>query len=169
MTVLSVDVGIRACGYCICEIRNIDIKVLKEGEIKPHQNLSLTQKLNYIFEGLKKEMMAYKIKAIVVEALYSHYRHPTTLGVLAQVRGVIALLAYKTGVDFLEYSTTRARKSLLGRGNVNSEQVKKMAESVMNRKFLSIHTADAFSLAVAFSHAQKLKDLRIGYSYDFKN
>ena len=159
MKVLGVDVGLRTCGYVIASVKNLEVSLVKEGQIKPDSRHALSQKLNQIFEELKKEIKEYRPEAIVVEKLYSHHRHPTTLGILAQVRGVVVLLAHQQGITLFEYSPTRARKSFLGRGNVNSQQVKKMAENVTGKKFKSLHTADAFSLIVAFSHAQKLNRL----------
>lgn len=159
MRILGIDVGLRTCGYVITAVKNLEVSLIKEGQIKPDSRLGLPQKLNHIFEELKKEVRKYRPEAIVVEKLYSHYRHPTTLGVLAQVRGVVVLLSDQEKIAFFEYSPTRARKSFLGRGNVNSQQVKKMAENVTGKKFKSLHTADAFSLAVAFSHDQKLNRL----------
>ena len=102
MEVLAVDVGIQVCGYVICDVKNLDIKLIKEGEIKPSRKQSLAQKLHYIFQKLEEEVDQFKIEAIIVETLYSHYRHPTTLGVLAQVRGVVALLSQQKEVGFLE-------------------------------------------------------------------
>ena len=157
MRVLAVDVGIRVCGYVLCKINGLDIELVKQGQLKPDSRQSLAKKINYIFEALEREILEDKPQAIIVEKLYSHYRHPTTLGVLAQVRGVIALLSCQRRVDFFEYSPTRARKSFLGRGSALSSQVKKMAENMTGKKFDSEHTADAFSLVVAFSHDQKLK------------
>jgi crossover junction endodeoxyribonuclease RuvC len=155
MKVLGVDVGLRICGYVLCDVRGLDVRLLKEGQIKPDPQRGFPQRLNHIFEELEKEIRVFSPQAIVVEKLYSHYRHPVTLKVLAEVRGVVALLSHRKGIDFFEYSSTRARKSFLGRGSVDSAQVKKMAENVTGKAFLSPHTADAFSLVVAFSHARK--------------
>jgi len=159
MKVLGVDVGLRTCGYVITVVKNLEVNLIKEGQIKPDPRLELPKKLSQIFQELKKEIREYKPETIVIEKLYSHYRHPTTLGILAQVRGVVVLLSDQEKIALFEYSPTRARKSFLGRGHANSEQVKKMAENVTGRKFNSLHTADAFSLVVAFSHSQKLNRL----------
>lgn len=159
MIVLGVDVGLRICGYVITAVKNLEVNLIKEGQIKPNPRLELPKRLNCIFEEIKKEIREYKPEAMVLEKLYSHYRHPTTLGVLAQVRGVVAILAHQEDIRLFEYSPTRARKSFLGQGNANSQQVKKMAENVTGKKFKSLHTADAFSLVVAFSHDQKLSRL----------
>ena len=164
MVVLGIDVGIRACGYVVCTINKLKIELIKENQIKPDSKKTLPQKLNHIFEELKKQVTEFSPEAMIVEKLYSHYRHPVTLGVLAQVRGVVALLAHKKNIEFFEYSSTRARKSFLGRGNVNSEQVKKMAENMIGKKMESIHAADAYSLVVAFSHEQKFRQLKNQYS-----
>jgi len=159
MRVLGIDVGLRTCGYVITAVKNLEVSLIKEGQIKPDSRLGLPQKLSHIFDELKKEVREYRPEAIVIEKLYSHYRHPVTLGILAQVRGIVVLLSDQEKIAFFEYSPTRARKSFLGRGNVTSQQVKKMAENVTGRRFNSLHTADAFSLVVAFSHAQKLNRL----------
>ncbi|MBU1121245.1 MAG: crossover junction endodeoxyribonuclease RuvC [Candidatus Omnitrophica bacterium] len=159
MVVLSVDVGIQVCGYCVCDVNKLDVNLLEEGEITLSKKQLLPQKLGCIFDKLEDKTREYNINAIIVETLYSHHRHPTTLGVLSQVRGIVALLSFQKGIGFYEYSSTRARKSFLGKGSGNSEQVKKMAENVLGKKFKSIHTADAFSLVVAFSHYQKVEKL----------
>ncbi len=160
MKVLAVDVGIQVCGYVICEVEKLRVDLIKEGQIKPQPKETLPQKLKDIFEKLEDQVKEYKPKAILAEKLYSHHRHPTTLGILAHVRGVVALLAQREGLEFFEFAPTRARKSFAGRGNINSMQVKKMAENLTGRKFQSTHTADAYSLAVAFSHMQKVKDIK---------
>jgi crossover junction endodeoxyribonuclease RuvC len=161
VNVLAVDVGIRTCGYVICELDASDISVVTQGEVKPKPKLSMPEKLGCIFDKLCCEIENNKVNCIVVERLYSHYRHPTTLGVLAQVRGVVALIANKYDMMFYEFSPTRARKSFLGKGNANSMQVKKMAEQFSGHEFASEHIADAFSLAVALSHELKVNKLKL--------
>jgi crossover junction endodeoxyribonuclease RuvC len=158
MDVLAIDLGLRTCGYVVCSVNGRKINIIKEGQIKPDPKKDLPEKIHLIYAKLKEEVLDYSPKAIIVEKLYSHYRHPTTLGVLAQIKGIIALLAYQSELDYFEYPPTRARKAMLGKGNVDSKQVRKMAENIMGQKFKSVHTADAFSLVFAFSHTQNFKD-----------
>lgn len=166
MVILGIDLGLRICGYVVCKIENLKANLIKENEIKPDHRQPLPQKLSYIYEELKKEINLYKPKVIVAEKLYSHYRHPVTLGLLSQVKGIIALLAYQEKIDFFDFSPTSARKSFIGRGNVNSMQVKKMAENITGQKIKSVHTADAFSLVIAFVHLLKLQRLMKNSKYD---
>ena len=156
MRVLAVDVGLLTSGYVLCQVENLNIDLIKEEEIKPNPRYGLGRRLKFIYDALEKEASLYPLGAIVAEKLYSHHRHPATLGILAQVRGVVVLLASQKNIEFFEYSPTRARKSFLGKGSAGSQRVKKMAENLTGRSFKSEHTADAFSLVTAFSHSQKL-------------
>ena len=165
MLILAVDIGLRVSGYVLCQANSQEVKLVKEGEIKPSVKYTLAKRLFFIHKEISRIIEDYKPKALILERLYSHYRHPTTVSLLAQVRGVILVLAEVYGIDFYEYSTTRVRKSFLGKGSARSYQVKKMAENILGLKLKSKHTADAFSLAVAFSHTLKKRILE----YDWKN
>lgn len=160
MLVLAVDVGIATCGYVICEVCGRQIKLIKENEIKPKTSRKVPEKLYEIFKSLEKEVKSYNLDAITTETLYAHHRHPTTLGVLAQVKGVVGLLAQMYNIPCQDFSTTRARKSFMGKGNVDSIRVKKMAENLCQAKFKSVHTADAYSLVSAFAHEEAVKNLK---------
>jgi len=159
MIVCAVDVGLQVNGYVICETKNTEIKLIKEGEITTSKKQTFAQKLAFIYDELEKEIKVYKPQVLALEKLYSHYKHPLTLGILAQVRGVVVVLAEKKGLKLFEYSPTRARKAFLGKGSADSSRVKRMAENMTGKSFISNHTADAFSLAIAFSHEEKVKNL----------
>ncbi|MDD4182580.1 MAG: crossover junction endodeoxyribonuclease RuvC [Candidatus Omnitrophica bacterium] len=159
MIICAVDVGLQVNGYVICETKNTEIKLIKEGEIATSKRQTFAQKLAFIYEELEKEIKKYKPQVLVLEKLYSHYKHPLTLGILAQVRGVVVVLAEQKGLKLFEYSPTRARKAFLGKGSADSFRVKRMAENMTGKSFISNHTADAFSLAIAYSHEEKVKNL----------
>lgn len=156
MVVMAIDVGIRRCGYVVCKIKkDSQIELLREEEIKTSAKESVGGRLNFIFEKLVGVVERYRPEILVVEKLYSHYKHPITLGLLSQVKGVVTLVGEKYHLKLYEFSPTRVRKAFVGEGRAKSFQVKKMAENMVGRKFLSLHTADAFSLVVAFLHRLK--------------
>jgi len=167
MIILAVDVGIQVCGYAVCAINSAQVNLIKQGEIKPEPKNSMPQKLNFIIDGLTAAVNEHKPCVVVVETLYSHHRHPATLGVLAQVKGAIAVFTQKWSVDYVEYSSTRARKGFIGKGNVDSSRVKKMAEGISGQTFKSVHTADAFSLAFAFAHEYRFRKIIEQAKHDF--
>jgi crossover junction endodeoxyribonuclease RuvC len=155
MKVIAVDVGLRVTGYVVCSVHNSYVELCDNGQIATTTQSPLSQRLYKIYEGLVNVIERHKPQVLIVEKLYSHYKHPVTLGVLAQVRGVVLLLAEQYRLTLYEFSPTRARKALLGKGSARAPQVKKMVENVLKRKIKSQHIADAFSLVVAFAHTQK--------------
>ncbi|MFA5007816.1 MAG: crossover junction endodeoxyribonuclease RuvC [Candidatus Omnitrophota bacterium] len=159
MIVCAVDVGLQVNGYVICETKNTQVKLIKEGEITTSRKQTFAQKLAFIYKELEKEIKQYNPEVLALEKLYSHHKHPLTLGILAQVRGVVVVLAEQKGLKIFEYSPTRARKAFLGTGSADSLRVKRMAENITGKNFISNHTADAFSLVVAFSHEEKVRSL----------
>lgn len=161
MIVCAVDVGLQVNGYVICETKNTDIRLIREGEITTSRKQTFAQKLAFIYEELEKEINKYKPQVMALEKLYSHHKHPLTLGILAQVRGVVVVLTEQKGLKLFEYSPTRARKAFLGKGSADSMRVKRMAENITGKNFISNHTADAFSLVVAYSHEEKVRNLDI--------
>ena len=153
MLVVGVDVGLKATGFVVCKVTKDRIVLLKQDEIITSTKDSLPKRLNFIFKKLAEVIKKYQPQIMVVEKLYSHYRHPTTLGILAQVRGVIILLSSFYKLALYEYSPTEVKKAIVGRGNASAIQVKRMIENVfLKKKIKSNHVADAFSLVVTFSH-----------------
>lgn len=160
MVVLGIDIGLRVSGYVVCAITGRQVTLIQEGEVGTKNFHSLPKRLLYIYERFVKVIEDNRPQLVILEKLYSHYRHPTTVVLLGQARGVVVFLTAKYGLDFFECSSTRARKSFLGRGSGTSSQVKKMAENILGRPMISPHTADAYSLVVTFSHMQKYKRLK---------
>ena len=159
MKVIGVDVGLRTTGYVVCEVHNSYIELCDNGQITTVTSSALSQRVHRIYQGLVDVIERYRPGALILEKLYSHYKHPVTLGVLAQVRGAVVVLVEQYGLQLHEFSPTRARKALLGRGGARAPQVKKMVENMLSRKIKSQHIADAFSLVVAFAHTQKNRRL----------
>ncbi|MBN2483868.1 MAG: crossover junction endodeoxyribonuclease RuvC [Candidatus Omnitrophica bacterium] len=155
MMVIGIDVGLRTTGYVVCQVRSAQIELIDDGQIVTRSSQRLSERLHSIYAQLEKVIRSHSVEIMAIERLYSHYKHPATLGVLAQVRGIVVLLSHQYGLDLHEYSPTRARKAMLGAGNVRSAQVKRMGESMLKRKIRSQHIADALSLVIAFSHYYK--------------
>ncbi|HDN86631.1 MAG: hypothetical protein DRP68_04620 [Candidatus Omnitrophota bacterium] len=157
MIALGVDVGLRTTAYAVCRVNGSRVKPLNDGQINTFVSFSLPQRLALIFNTLSKVIEEFRPQVLILEKLYSHYRHPTTLGLLAQVRGVVALLSDRYNLKFYEYSPTQAKKAILGRGDAKAPQVKKMVENMLSKKVKSQHIADAYSLVITYSHQVRIK------------
>jgi crossover junction endodeoxyribonuclease RuvC len=154
MRILGIDPGLNTTGYGLIEIKNNQLRLIEAGVIKTQINARIESRLNKIHHGLLSLIREEKPQAMVLEKLYTHYRHPTTACLLGHVRGVICLLSAQENLEFFEYSPKRIRKTILGQGNASKQQVKRMIEHIFRLKedSLPLDTSDALAMAVAHAN-----------------
>ena len=91
---------------------------------------------------------------LVLEKIFSHYRHPTTAYILGEARGVICLAAATKNVSLVEYAATRIKKAIVGNGLASKFQMQRMVAQTLGIKELPKFTdvTDALGLAIAHSY-----------------
>jgi crossover junction endodeoxyribonuclease RuvC len=96
---------------------------------------------------------------MVLEKLYSHYKHPATAPILGHVRGVICLAAAQEKITLIEQSVKRIRKALCGNGNASKHQAQEFVKRLLNIKAASfkLDASDALSLALGQAHMMRYK------------
>ena len=97
-------------------------------------------------------------EAVVLEELYSHYKHPTTAILMGHARGAICLLARQTGIELVGYSATRVKKSVTGGGHASKYQMQRMIQNLFDMKSAPNppDISDALALAVAHAHISRM-------------
>ena len=106
MIIIGLDPALVSTGVAVVKVgENNAAEVLCTEEVKTCSRQDLSQRLFSIYERVKVHIEKYAPDVMVLEKLYSHHRHPATLKMLAQVKGVVALLAYQNNIDFYEFST----------------------------------------------------------------
>ncbi len=157
MRILGIDPGLNITGYGLIEVKKGSVVLVEAGVIKTTPRQDLNSRLNKIYNGLASLIKEQKPDCMVLEKLYTHYRHPVTASLLGHARGVISLLASQLKLDFFEYPPKRIRQAILGSGNASKPQLQRMVENTFRLKpnTLSLDISDALGLALA--HAQFLK------------
>ena len=126
MRVLGIDPGLNTTGYGLLETGDEKPKLIEAGEIKSTRSLPLEERLYELFTGLEEVLKEFQPDVLVVEELYSHYKHPKTAVIMGHVRGVFFLVAGIAGIPVFSYSATRIKKSLTGAGHADKEQIARM-------------------------------------------
>jgi crossover junction endodeoxyribonuclease RuvC len=157
MRVIGIDPGLRATGYGILEFfkeRGKCPSILEAGTIEPNSKEELPVRVNKIYRHLDEIIGEYTPQVMVLEKLYSHYRHPTTACILGHVRGVICLLSAQRHIVLVEHSVKRIRKALIGNGSASKQQTQAAVKDILNipDQSLALDTSDA--LALALGHVQ---------------
>jgi crossover junction endodeoxyribonuclease RuvC len=72
---------------------------------------------------------------------------------------VICLAAYTAKLPFFEYSATRVKKAIVGKGLASKAQVQRMVTHTLGLKTLTAYmdVTDALALAIAHSYILKAK------------
>ena len=156
MRILGIDPGLNITGYGLISCQQNNIKLIETGIIQSKAKDLLQQRLQKIYKGVEAVMDQYQPDVLVLEKLYSQYRHPATVSVLGHVRGVICLLCAQKNVPLVEHSPKRIRKSVTGTGNASKEQTKRMIAHLLriNAETLTFDASDALALAVGYSQIQ---------------
>jgi len=164
MRILGIDPALAVTGYGVIDAKKNNLSLIEAGIISTHPKEALPKRLDKIYRGVKKLISDTKPDVMVLEKLYVHYRHPTTAYILGQARGVICLACATENIGLVEYSATRIKKAIVGKGLASKSQVQRMVASTLSLNCLPKYddVTDALALAIAHSFMSK------GISYGVK-
>lgn len=112
MRILGVDPGLGITGYGVIEASGIrSIRLVEAGIITSSSREPLAQRLARIYKGIQGIVREFKPADIILEELYSHYKHHMTAIAMAHARGVIALTAAEDSqLKLVHYPAKRVKK-----------------------------------------------------------
>ncbi len=154
MKILGIDPGLHITGYGLIETNGTKIKLLEAGTVEPNKKHLFQDRLNVIYKNLDALMAEYKPDVMVLEKLYTHYRHPTTASLLGHVRGVICLACANRDVKLVEQSVKRLRKAIVGTGAASKLQTQGMVAHVLRVDEAKLVPDASDALALALGYAQ---------------
>lgn len=125
MRILGIDPGLDLTGYGCVELagdavrpRIIEAGVLRLGSRRPMQ-----QRLAQLHDDLLEVIDEVQPQRIVVEKLFSHYRHVRTAILMGHARGVVLLAGQLRGLEFDELAPTEVKKAITGYGHASKQQM----------------------------------------------
>jgi len=159
MIVLGVDPALAISGYGVIQVDKSSLALIEAGIIKTSAKDPTPERLDKIYRGITKLISDTKADCLVLEKIYSHYKHPATACILGQARGVICLAAFTSKVPFFEYSATRIKKAIVGKGLASKSQVQRMVTHTLGLNTLPpfLDITDALALAIGHSYIVKAK------------
>ena len=154
MIILGIDPGLNVTGYGVIDAIDRQLKLITAGDIRPHRNKSLPQRLEELYEALCQIIRKQHPETIVLEMVFSHKDYVNTAARMAHARGVACLAAEQAGVPLVEYPTARVKKAIAGRGAAEKEQVALMVHRWIGSRdpSWSLDATDALALAIAHAH-----------------
>ena len=152
MRVLGIDPGLQVTGYSLLEANGARAQVVEAGVVRSDKEQPLADRVHRIYNAVRDIVRELAPDVIVVEDLYSHYKHPVTAILMGHARGVMFLVAAEVGVPVVSYGATRVKKALTGHGRASKQQMQRMVQSTLKLKKLPEPADVADALAVALCH-----------------
>lgn len=161
MKILGIDPGLQRTGYGLIEATGPEnLKLIEAGIIRTSSREGISGRLAGIYTNLTDIINEHKPEVLVLEKLYSHYKHPTTSILMGHARGVICLACGTNNIRLVNYSATRIKKAITGNGRAAKQQVQRMVKN-----FLGLSTSpqpadvsDALAMAISYVHIEGVKD-----------
>ena len=148
--ILGIDPGLVNTGWAVILKENNSYRFLDSGTIKTKATDETSFRLKQINEGLNKVFKAFKIDTAGIEDSFVNKNASTSLK-LGQARGAIILTVSIAGISLSEYSPTNIKKSIVGTGRADKDQIAMMVKVLLPKaEFKNEHEADA--LAIALCH-----------------
>lgn len=161
MKILGVDPGLGITGYGVIESDKRGFTLLEAGIIKSTSRESLLDRLSRIYSNIGDIIREYKPTELILEDLYSHYKHHMTAIAMAHARGVIALTAAQTPrMKLINYPAKRVKKALTGNGNASKMQVQRTVQSVLGLKETPSPADISDALALAIAHTYMMRGIK---------
>lgn len=150
MKILGIDPGLGTTGYGIIEDRTF--AVIEAGVIRTKAGLPIQSRLKKISESLDELIKEHRPSVLVLEKIYSHYKHPTTAILMGHARGAVCLACGLHDVKLVNYPSTRIKKAVTGNGHASKTQVQRMVQSLLKLKEPPepVDVSDALAMALSY-------------------
>ena len=155
---LGIDPGLRLTGYGVVETapHRFDPDLVEAGVIRLDRRLSLEARLSQLHRDLCDLLDEFQPAQVVVEKLFSHYKHPRTAILMAHARGVILLCAQQRGLPLIHVPATEVKKAVAGYGHASKEQMQRAVQAQCRLAEPPSPPDVADAIAIALCHARRL-------------
>lgn len=157
MLILGIDPGLKTTGYGVIEKRRNSFKLIEAGILETTSRDSIEDRLKKIYDALFDIIKEHKPKVLVLEKLYSHYKHPVTAILMGHARGVVCLAAGECRIPVISYPVKRVKQAISGNGNASKIQIQGVVSDLLGlREHIKYSdVADALALAIAYTYMEK--------------
>ncbi len=132
MRVLGIDPGLSLTGYGCVDLDpsggRAEPRLVEAGVLRLSSRAPLARRLGQLYDDLTGLLDALHPGIMVVEQIFSHYRHVRTAILMGHARGVVLLAGAVRGVAVDELLPTEVKKAIVGDGHASKVQVQ---EAVM--------------------------------------
>ena len=158
MIILGLDPSLSCTGYGLIRAEGNRLTHIANGQLRTDPKEPLPQRLSHLATQLEALLADHAPTTAAAEEIFLNKNPQSTLK-LAQARGVVIMLAARSGIDVAEYAARLVKKAVVGTGAAEKAQVHAMVQRLLpGIRIVGPDAADA--LAVAITHAHHLASAR---------
>ncbi len=157
--ILGIDPGLQHTGWGIINSRANQLSFISCGIIHTDSKKAMTERLCQLYDGLKQVIDLHKPSEVAVEETFVNKNSATSLK-LGQARGAILLSVSLEKIPVFEYSANLVKKSVVGTGHADKEQVAMMVKTLLpTSNAMGADAADALATAICHAHQRTLSNI----------
>ena len=150
--IIGLDPGLRHTGWGIIDVEGTKLCYVADGAVHSVNEDDLATRLLQIHQQVLAVLEEFKPDEAAIEETFVNKDARATLK-LGQARGVVMLAPVLCKIGVAEYAPNVIKKTVVGNGHAEKDQVKHMVKILLPRADLK--TADSVdALAIAICHAQ---------------
>jgi len=157
MVILGIDPALTQTGWGIISSYKNILSFIACGTIKTDAKQSLDVRLHHIYKSISEVIALYKPSEVAIEETFVNTNAVSSLK-LGHARGVLMLSAAVAGLKISEYASTSIKKTVVGVGRADKNQVGVMIKYLLPKAVVK-NEDEADALAVAICH----NNFRVNY------
>lgn len=152
--ILGVDPGVRVTGFGVITVSNRQLRMISCGVIRssPAKSAPMAARLYELFVGLCRVIEQFSPDVVAIENIFVHI-NPRSALFLGQSRGALMCAAVSQQKTVYEYTALQIKKSVVGYGHAQKNQVRYMMQQLLQLPALpGTDAADALACAVCHAY-----------------
>ena len=155
MRILGLDPGLQHTGWGVIDAAGARLSFVAAGVVNTLAKSPLPERLVQIYDGLREVIDLHQPDEAAVEETFVNRDARATLK-LGQARGIALLVPASLGIPVSEYAPNEVKKSVVGAGHAEKDQVKRMVRVLLPRALMtSADSTDALAIAICHAHHRR--------------
>ncbi len=150
MIILGIDPALTKTGWGIISSYKNTLSFIACGTIKTDAKQPLDVRLHHIYKAISEVINLHKPDEVAIEETFVNNNAVSSLK-LGHARGVLMLAAAVAGLKISEYASTSIKKTVVGVGRADKNQVGVMIKYLLPKAVVKSED-EADALAVAICH-----------------
>lgn len=151
MRIFGIDPGLQRTGWGVVDMIGNRLVHIAHGVVKTDSKAVLSDRLRHIYDELTKMLALWQPTHAAIEETFMN-NNPASALKLGVARGAAMLAPASFGLAVAEYPANLVKKSVVGAGHAEKEQVQAMIKILLPGVEASSDAADALAIAICHAH-----------------